>query len=168
MGLLTNLHDFLDRKDNPYTQFIKYVFCGGISVVVDALVFYLLAWLVFPCLQSNDPVAELLRALGFTVRQVPPAQIVRNYWIIKFFCFFASNITVYTLNVLYVFEPGRHRKHHEVLLFFSISLFVFLGGTWFGAWLIKFGWRTTYAYLFVLALGIVTNYALRKFLVFKR
>jgi len=169
MALLTNIHDFMRRKDCPYTQFAKYVFCGGISVVVDAAVFYLLAWLVFPCLQAGDPATRLLEMLGFAVRQTTPELLVRNYWIIKVFCFFASNITVYLLNVLYVFESGRHRRHHEVLLFFSISLLVFLGGTWIGALLIgQAGWHTTYAYIFVLALGIVTNFGLRKFLVFKR
>ena len=169
MGLLTNIHDFMSRKENPYSQFSKYIVCGGISVVVDAIVFYLLAWLAFPCLQAGDPATKILEMLGFTVQQASPEIIVRNYWIIKAFCFFASNITVYVLNVLYVFERGRHRRHHEVLLFFSISLFVFLGGTWFGTVLIQqAGWHTTYAYLCVLALGVVTNYALRKFLVFKR
>jgi putative flippase GtrA len=169
MGLLTNLHDFMSRKDCPYTQFAKYILCGGMSVVVDATLFYLLAWLVFPCLQTGDPMTRLLEGLGFTVRQVSAEIVVRNYWIIKCGCFFASNLTVYILNVLYVFESGKHRRHHEVLLFFSISLFVFLGGTWLGTILIgAAGWHTTYAYLFVLALGVVTNYALRKFLVFKR
>lgn len=169
MGLLTNLHDFMGRKDCPYTQFAKYVLCGGVSVLVDAAVFYALAWLVFPCLQAGDPATRLIEWLGFSVRYVPATTVLRNYWIIKGFCFLASNITVYVLNVLYVFESGRHRRHHEVLLFFTISMFVFLGGTWLGAVLIKHsGWHTTYAYLFVLALGVVTNYALRKFLVFKR
>ncbi len=169
MALLNNIHDALRDKSNPYTQFAKYVFCGGISVVVDMAVFYLLAWLVFPCLKAGDPAMQILEWMGFSIRQVPPEIIVRNYWIIKGFCFFASNATVYILNVLYVFESGKHRRHHEVLLFFSISLFVFLGGTWLGTALIKYAnWYTTYAYLFVLALGVVSNYALRKFLVFKR
>ncbi|MEN8141964.1 MAG: GtrA family protein [Thermodesulfobacteriota bacterium] len=169
MGLLTNVHDFLGRKECPYTQFAKYIVCGGISVVVDALVFYLLGWLVFPCLQAGDPVAQLIEWAGFSIREASPGLIIRNYWIIKGFCFFASNITVYLLNVLYVFEAGKHRRHHEVLLFFTISLVVFLGGTWFGSFLIKnMGWHTTYAYLLVLVLGIFSNYALRKFVVFKR
>jgi len=168
MGLLTNLHDFLTRKECPYTQFVKYVVCGGISVAVDMMVFYLLAWLVFPCLTYGDPATKVLEFLGFSITQISAELLVRNYWIIKVFCFFASNVTVYILNVLYVFESGKHRRHHEVLLFFSISLFIFLGGTWFGTFLIKSGgWHTTYAYFFVLALGVVTNYALRKFVVFK-
>lgn len=169
MGLLKNIHDFMRRKECPYTQFVKYIFCGGVSVLVDAMVFYLLGWLVFPCLQLDDPVAKIIEWMGGSVRAVDANTIVRNYLFVKVFCFFASNITVYLLNVLYVFESGRHRRHHEILFFFSISLFVFLGGTWLGAVLIgSFDWATTYAYLLVLALGVVTNYALRKFLVFKR
>lgn len=169
MALLTNIHDLLGRKECPYTQFAKYVLCGGISVAIDMAIFYLLAWLAFPCLTAGDPVTRMLELLGFSIRPVSPDVLVRNYWIIKVFCFFASNATVYILNSLYVFESGRHRRHHEVLLFFLIALFVFLGGTWFGTFLIKTGgWQTTYAYLFVLALGVLTNFALRKFVVFKR
>jgi putative flippase GtrA len=168
MPLLNNIHDALRDKGNPITQFVKYVFCGGLSVVVDMAVFYLLGWLVFPCLQAGDPATRMIELLGFSIREVQADQIVRNYWIIKVFCFFASNITVYLLNVLYVFEAGKHRKHHEVLLFFSISLSVFLVGTWLATGLIKLGWHTSYAYVFVLFLGIFTNYALRKTVVFKR
>ena len=169
MGLLTNIHDFLGRKDCPYTQFAKYVICGCISVVVDATIFYVMAWLAFPCLQPGDPVTQLIEWMGFSIREVPAEVIARNYWIIKGFCFIASNVTVYALNVLYVFEPGRHQRHREMLLFFSISLSVFLGGTGLGSFLIlHMGWHTTYAYLFVLFLGVFSNYALRKFVVFKR
>lgn len=169
MGLLTNIHDFLRRKGNPYTQFVKYLVCGCISVAVDALVFYLLAVFVFPCLHPEDPVARMLGFVGISVQEPSADVLVRNIWIIKSFCFMASNATVYLLNVLYVFESGRHRRHHEVLYFFLIALFVFLGGTWLHAFLVKScGWHLTYAYLFILALGVVTNYALRKFLVFKR
>jgi putative flippase GtrA len=169
MGLMNNLHDFLRRKESPYTQFFKYILCGGLSVMVDAFVFYLLGWLVFPCLKAGDPVFRLIEWAGFSVQEVPDETIVRNYWIIKIFCFFASNTTVYILNVLYVFEGGKHKRHREVLLFFIIALAVFLGGTWLGTFLIKYGeWHTTYAYLFVLFLGILSNYALRKTVVFKR
>lgn len=169
MGLLTNIHDFLSRKECPYTQFAKYVLCGGIAVFVDMSVFYLLGWLAFPCLQVDDPVYRLLQALGFSVQQVAPDRLIRNYWIVKVFCFAASNATVYLLNVLYVFEGGKHRRHHEVLLFFLVTLVVFLSGTWLGAWLIStMGWNTTYAYVFVLAVGVVGNYTMRKFVVFKR
>ena len=55
MASLAKIHDALRDKSNPVMQFIKYVFCGGMSVAVDMAVFYLLAWLAFPCLQPGDP-----------------------------------------------------------------------------------------------------------------
>jgi len=169
-GWLRNLNTFLRRKECPYyAQFAKYVICGNIAVAVDATAFYLLAWLVFPCLQAGDPAARLLSSLGFAVRQVSEDVLIRNYWIIKIICFFLSNGTVYVLNALYVFEGGRHHRLKEVLLFFGITLVIFLSGTWLGAFLISHcGWQTTYTYVFMLAVGVVANYTCRKFLIFKR
>lgn len=167
--ILSNFYAFLLRKECPYSQLVKYVVCGGISVGVDAIAFYLMAWLIFPCLQVGDPAARLLTLLGFSVEPVSAEVMIRNYWIIKVICFFLSNGVVYVLNALYVFEGGRHRRGKEVVLFFIISAVVFLGGTTLGAVLIqRFGWQMTYTYGFMLALGIVANYLLRKTIVFKR
>ena len=90
--------------------------------------FYLLAWLVFPCLQLGDPVARLLGLLGFSVREVSVDILIKNYWIVKVICFLFSNGIVYLLNILYVFESGRHHRVKEMTLFFSISAVVFVGG----------------------------------------
>ncbi len=166
--ILSNFYAFLRHKECPYTQVAKYVVCGGIAVGVDALAFYLLAWLVFPCLQPGDPVARLLALAGFPVREVSAETLLRNYWIIKSICFFLSNGVVYLLNILYVFESGRHHRIKEVLLFFTVSAAIFLGGTSLGALLVgRFGWHMTYTYVFVLALGVTANFLLRKLVVFK-
>ncbi|MBN2683922.1 MAG: GtrA family protein [Pontiellaceae bacterium] len=149
-------------------QLIKYIFCGGISIGVDAVAFYILAWLVFPCLQFDDPAARILRWMGFAVREVSKEELIRNYWVVKSICFVLSNGVVYILNVLFVFESGRHHRVKEMLLFFSISTLVFYGGTVLGEKLItQFGWQMTYTYVFVLSLGIVLNFLLRKIVVFK-
>jgi putative flippase GtrA len=164
----SNLSAFLRCKENPYTQFVKYVVCGGVSVGVDALAFYLLAWRVFPCLQPADPFARLLVFIGSSVQEVTPEVLIRNYWIIKGICFFLSNGVVYVLNAFYVFKSGRHHRVKEVLLFFVVSAVIFLGGTSLGAVLIQqFEWHMTYTYIFVLSLGILANYFLRKLVVFK-
>jgi putative flippase GtrA len=169
MPLLNNLHDYLSRKECPYTQFAKYMVCGGASIVVDVTVFYLLAWLALPCLKPGDPFVKIIELLGFSIRTVEPTVLLRNFWTIKFVCFTVANITVYILNILYVFERGRHRPHHEILLFFSISLTVFLLGTWAGALLIgQADWHITYTYAFILTCSVAANYVLRKFVVFKR
>jgi putative flippase GtrA len=157
----------LHRKDCVYTQFVKYVFCGGISVIVDQFVFYLLAWLAFPALRLSDPVAKLIIASGFSVADVSAAQLKTNYWIIKVFCFVISNAVVYLLNVLFVFQGGRHKRSLEVAMFFGFSLLQFFY-IWLGSLLIdRFGWEVTYANLTMLVLGIVTNYVARKKVVFK-
>ncbi len=169
MSPLTRLHDYLSRKDCPYTQFVKYVGTGVIAVVVDSFIFYLMAWLVLPCLKSGDPVVSILEMLGFAIQPVDPDTLIRNFWIIKVCCFIAANVAVYILNILYVFESGRHKRHHEVMLFFLISLGVFLVGTWVGSILIgEFGWHITYTYIVMLTVSVLANYSLRKFVVFKR
>jgi putative flippase GtrA len=167
--ILSNFYAFLRHKQCPYTQFVKYVICGGISVGVDAVAFYLLAWLVFPCLQQSDPAARVLQFLGFQVRAVSPEVLIRNYWIVKVICFVLSNAVVYVLNVLYVFESGRHHRVKEVSLFFAISIGIFIGSTMLGAFLINTcGWDTSYSYVSMLMLGILMNFTLRKLIVFKR
>lgn len=166
--MFSNFYAFLRRKECPYSQFVKYVVCGCISVGVDAVMFYLLAWLVFPCLQPGDPASRLLGVLGFSVRAVSAAVLIRNYWIVKVICFLLSNGVVYFLNILYVFQSGRHHRIKEVALFFSISSVVFIVGASLGALLIqRFGWQMTYTYVFILSLGIAANFLLRKMVVFK-
>lgn len=167
-GFLSRFYTFLRRKECPYSQFAKYVICGFISVGVDALMFYILAWLVFPCLQPGDPAARLLELLGFSVRAVSDEILIRNYWIVKVICFLLSNGVVYFLNIFYVFESGRHHRVKEIALFFTISTVVFISGASLGAMLIqRFGWHMTYTYIFILSLGIAANFLLRKMVVFK-
>ncbi len=164
----SSISGFLRRKDNPFTQFVKYVFCGGTSVMVDTLTFYLLAWHVFPCMRESDPVAQFLTLLGFDVVPATEAQLARNFLIIKGFCFIASNSVVYLLNILFVFETGRHKRTTEVALFFGASLFQFFF-IWLGRLLVtEFGWEVTYSNIAMLTIGIIFNYFIRKFFIFKR
>ena len=163
----SSLSKFLQRKDCVYTQLVKYVFCGGISVVVDQAVFYLLAWLVFPILPTNDPFAQFIGWFGLSAKAMDLERFVLNYWIIKTVCFIASNAVVYLLNVLFVFQGGRHKRYVEIAMFFGFSLLQFFY-IWLGGVLMKsYGWLPTYANLTMLVLGIITNYVARKNIVFK-
>lgn len=158
----------LRQKQSSALQFIKYVLCGGISVAVDQLAFYLLGWLVWPCLRVSDPVAKLLSWAGATLHEVSESELHRNYWFTKSACFLASNAVVYLLNVWFVFESGRHHRSLEILLFFGFSLVQFLYIA-LGAVLIdRCGWEVTYANVTILILGIITNYFARKKIVFRR
>lgn len=158
---------FMTGKDSPVAQIFKYVMCGGIAVLVDQVTFYLLAWQLLPCLRPTDPAARLLEWLGFAVHEVTEAALERNYWIIKAVCFLVSNAVVYLLNVLFVFETGKHRKPVEILLFYGSSLFQFFF-IWLGGILITiYNWEVTYSNIAMLMTSLLVNFAVRKKLVFK-
>jgi putative flippase GtrA len=166
-GLSSSLFNFLHRKDSVVTQIVKYVFCGGISVVVDQAVFYVLALSVFPCLRLSDPVFRLLGTLGLSLQAAGEDELKRNFWIIKGICFVLSNGVVYLLNARYVFRTGRHRKMVEIFLFFGSSLFQFFF-IWLGGILITvLKWEVTYSNIVMLTVGITINYIVRKKIVFK-
>ena len=163
----SGVHAFLQHKDCVYTQAIKYIFCGGISVVVDQAVFYLLAWLVLPILPPDDPFSKFIGLFGFHVRNIDQDRFYLNYWMIKAICFIASNTVVYLLNVLFVFRSGRHKRSVEIAMFFGFSLLQFFY-IWLGGVLMtQYAWKPTYANISMLILGIITNYIARKKIVFK-
>ena len=140
---------------------------GIISLIVDQMVFYLLAWLVLPCLRASDPIAKLIVGVGLPFQEATEQEIKINYWIIKVICFVLSMSVAYILNILFVFHGGRHKRSVEITMFFGFSLlqFVFI---WFGSVLIsQFSWEVTYANYSMLFLGVATNYFARKKIVFK-
>ena len=163
----SNLSSFFFRKDGLYGQLVKYILCGGAAVAVDTFTFYFFAWLVFPCLRITDPVARLIQWAGFTIKEVGADELNRNYWMIKGICFLLANTVVYVLNVLFVFNTGRHRKPVEILLFFGSSLFQFFFIWLGGILIIVFKWEVTYANISMLMTSLLVNFVIRKKLVFK-
>ncbi len=162
-----HIQAFLSEKDNHLVQFIKYGLCGATASVVDIAVFFLFAWLVFPALTASDPFTKLLGLFHFDVRTVSESLRLRNYWIDKSICFIFSNFTAYILNVRFVFKAGKHKRHHELMLFYAVSLVSFFIGTYVGAWLIQgFGLDTTYSYIAAMISALLINYAGRKFFIF--
>lgn len=162
-----HIHFFLTDKDNPLLQFIKYGMCGGIATVVDMAVFFLFAWLVFPALTESDPFAKLLDIFDWDIRMVSETVHLRNYWIDKVVCFIFSNLTAYVLNVLFVFKAGKHKRHHELMLFYAVSTVAFFLGTIAGDLLIRFcGFETTYSYGAAMVASVLVNYAGRKLFIF--
>ena len=158
---------FLAEKNNLFVQFIKYGMCGGAATVVDMTVFFLFAWLVFPALTPSDPFARLLGLFDVDIQTVSEAVRLRNYWVDKVICFIFSNFTAYLLNVLFVFKAGKHKRHHEVFLFYAVSLIAFFIGTLTGAWLIQaFGLDTTYSYATAVVAALLINFVGRKFFIF--
>ena len=74
----------------------------------------------------------------------------------------------YILNVLFVFKSGKHKRHHELLLFYAVSVVSLILAT-FGGWVLinTFGLGTTWSYVVKMVASVLINYAGRKFFVFK-
>ena len=166
--MYSNLKNWIFRKDHVWLQTIKYVGCGGIAVLVDQIVFYGLAWKTLPALRATDPVVIFLANFGLVGASPAEHEIERNYWLIKLVCFVTANAVVYLLNRKFVFEPGRHKNLVEVLLFFAVSLLQFIWIGLGGILITRLDWEVTYANFFIIVLGAITNFLLRKFMVFKR
>ncbi|MCF7848940.1 MAG: GtrA family protein [Kiritimatiellales bacterium] len=154
----------LQEKDHAGLQFIKYSLCGGVALAVDMLVFFLMAWLVFPALTDADP---LVRIFGMDVQTITEGVRVRNFWFDSIVAFIFSNLTAYVLNVFFVFKSGKHGRHVELVLFYAVSLVSLLAGTFVGSLLITvFNVDTSYSYVAKAVSATLVNYAGRKFLIF--
>ncbi|VGO12272.1 hypothetical protein PDESU_00823 [Pontiella desulfatans] len=149
-------------------QFIKYLFCGGITFVVDVAVFYLMAWLLLPSLREGDPFGMVIGVFGWKIGAVPEEVLLRNFVINKVVAFLASNTAAYVTNAMFVFQGGRHQRFKEVGLFYLFSTISFVVFTWLSRLLIsQFGWQVSWSYFFVFACAMVTNFTMRKKFVFK-
>ncbi|MEN8256056.1 MAG: GtrA family protein [Verrucomicrobiota bacterium] len=167
-AFISNLTSFLKSKEGLHLQFIKYLFCGGITFVVDVAVFYIMAWLLLPSLRLDDPFGAIIGFFGWSIREIPEETLLRNYYINKVAAFLASNTVAYITNVIFVFNAGRHQRAKEVGLFYLLSTISFVVFTWLSGFLIgHYGWQVSWSYFFVFALAMVANFTMRKKLVFK-
>ncbi len=158
------LKRILRDKDHAGLQFFKYVLCGGLAFLVDYTVFYSCAIKLFPALTPDDFVA---RFLGLALDPISEALRLRNYWICISTGFVISNIVAYVTNVLFVFKGGKHKVHHEVALFFAVSLVAFLLSSLSGDLLIRFlAVQTSVSKLVAIVFAVVINYSGRKFFIF--
>ena len=81
--------------------------------------------------------------------------------------FMASNLTVYILNILFVFKSGKYNRWKEVGLFYLVSGISVGIGVLVGVVLIEgFGLSTTYSYVAKAISTMLINYAARKFFIF--
>ena len=158
------LKKILHEKDHPVLQFAKYMVCGGLAFAVDYLIFNLSAIRLFPALKPDDFMVKLLH---LSVEVIPANELLRNYWICMSFGFVCSNVVAYVTNVLFVFKGGKHKVHHEVLLFFGVSLVAFLLSTVTGDLLIRFcEAQTSISKIVAIVFAVLINYSGRKFFIF--
>ena len=154
----------LFEKNHPVIQFIKYSFCGGVAFAVDMIVFFLVAWLVFPALTDSDP---FVRIFNLHIESIPEQIRSINFILGNVIAFMASNMTAYILNVLFVFKAGKHGKLKELGLFYLVSGISVGIGVAVGVILIEgFGLSTTTSYIAKAISTTLINYAARKFFIF--
>lgn len=159
------LQQFLQREAGPLVQFIKYAIAGGVATAVDMFAFFLLAWLVFPALRDNDPVAM---RLGLKLRPVAEEDRSRRFVICTILAFILSNLTAYLINIAWVFTPGRHPWFVEVALFYAVSGISIAIGTALGWSMIRFlHLSTSFSYAGKLFASLMINYVCRKYFVFQ-
>ena len=158
------MKSILFEKNHAGIQFLKYSMCGGAAMAVDMVVFFLVAWLLFPALTESD---ALVRLFNMQIEPVDESVRIVNFRISNVCAFLLSNLTAYLLNVLFVFKAGKHSRWKEVGLFYLVSAISVAIGVEFGAMLIKsFGLSTTFSYVAKAVSTTLINYAARKFIIF--
>jgi len=157
----------LSHDAHPLVQFLKYAISGGIATATNIVILYALASWVWPCLTAGDTVRSLL---GLPVAEAldPADRALR-----AFFCnvpaFLVSNGAAYVLNILFVFKSGRHHWALEIALFYLVSGISFAIGVSLQSALIRYlGLTTSLAFGANIASALLINFAVRKFLIFKR
>ena len=158
------MQKILLEKNNAVIQFFKYSFCGGIAFSVDMIVFFLVAWLLFPALTETDPIVQLF---NIQIESIPEQVRSLNFIIGNAIAFVVSNMTAYILNILFVFKAGKHSKLKELGLFYLVSGISVGIGVMVGVVLIEgFGLSTSSSYVAKAISTTMINYAARKVFIF--
>ena len=159
------IQQFKGVKAGPLVQFIKYGISGGLATLVHIIVFYLVAWKIFPSLQEKD---FFIVILGITVTEVDVATRSFNSMLSNGVAFIFSNMVAYIINVFWVFKPGRHNRFIEIGLFYLVSgVSVVIGTSMMGFLIRYYGMQTTYAFTANIVSAVMINYGMRKFYIFK-
>ncbi len=151
--------------DHPVLlQFIRYAIAGGVATAAHITLFHLIAWKVFPSLQRHD---YAVRFFGLKIREVNDYSRARNSMIGNVITFFFSNMVAYLINILWVFERGRHSLVVEILLFYLVSgISMAIGTVLMGLLIRRLHLLTTFAFGANLVSAVMINYVMRKYLIF--
>lgn len=145
-------------------QFIKYALAGGVATLTHITIFHLVAWKLFPSLGPQD---HAVRFFHLHIREVNDFSRARNSMIGNIIAFFFSNMVAYIINILWVFERGRHSLAIELLLFYLVSgISTMIGTVLMGILIKRFSLLTTYAFASNILTAVLINYAMRKYFIF--
>ena len=164
MGLKARWNHYLSHDAPPFVQFVKYGLAGGLATAVHILTFFLVGFLLLPCVPADDIV---VRILGLAAPAVEEALRARNAVWSNVAAFLVSNAVCYVVNRLFVFQPGRHSVVVEFLLFLVVSaVSMGIGTTVMGELIKRLRMQTTYAFGANILSSLAINYVMRKFFVF--
>jgi len=162
-------HILIQFKGNdnhtPLIQFLKYGIAGGLATTVHIGLFYWMAMRWLPALNEHDVIASLLH---LSVPEVSHSIRARNSMIDNTVAFLFSNLTAYIINIVWVFERGRHHPALEFLFFYAVSgVSILIGSVLMGALIHSFGMTTTAAFFANVFVSLMINFFLRKHVIFK-
>lgn len=159
------IEQFRGKTHGPLVQFIKYGIGGGVATAVHIAVFSFMAWRVLPALTPDEWVVKLF---ALQVPDVPDGLRAQRAAINNVVAFMFSNLTAYLINILWVFQRGRHHWLQEVLYFYAVSGVSMLIGTSIQTYLIgRYGLTTTIAFGANLICALLINFVMRKYVIFK-
>lgn len=165
MGLKARWDNYLSHDAPPFVQFVKYGLAGGLATATHVLTFFLVGFLLFPCVTPEDPLVKLF---GLDAPEVVADLRARYAIYSNVIAFFVSNTVCYLANRWFVFKPGRHHVVIEFLLFLAVSaVSMTIGTTLMGVLIKQFGVQTTYAFGANIVSSLAINYVMRKFFVFQ-
>ena len=155
---------FISPGSGLAVQFVKYAICGGLATAVNIAIFFLLGWLLLPCLKPDE---FLVRVLHLRVQAIDNALRWQHAVVANTIAFLISNFAAYILNIRFVFQPGRHHWLLELGLFYAVSGVSFLIGTaLMGCLIAQFGTTTALAFVSNMVVALLINFAMRKFVIF--
>jgi len=165
MNIKLILTQLTQRKASLLIQFLKYSISGCVAVAVHIVVFYFFSWLIVPALKEDDIVVKVLH---ITVQTINDAVRARNAVINNWLAFIFSNFAAYILNVIWVFESGRHKRWLELTMFYAVSAISIAVGSAVMWLLVMFiGSSTTLAFAADIVAAAMVNFVVRKYYIFK-
>lgn len=146
-------------QDMPWiVQLAVYGFCGVVTTIFGLAIVWQLSTTIIPAQQgmivNGEVISDSLRA--------------KNLLINNSIAFMPTNLCAYFLNVMLVFQRGRHHPWVEFFHFTLINLVSFTLSQVAGPWIVHaFGVTLEIAMLSNAVFAALINFLARKFFVFK-
>ena len=164
------IRKLLSPDAGPFWQFVKYGVVGVAATIIQTIIFYLGACLLFECLAAGDFAVVYLGFPEAKFTGLEPWYATRGVLasVNTAIGFVFANIFCWLMNRRFVFKAGKYSWQKELVLFFSVSALA----TVFALWIMKFlidtmGVSTSFALVVEVISSFLINFVIRKFFIFK-